>query len=320
MKKPKPYRAMRNVIVFAGLALLSSCSWSQKVPSVETFEDIPYPFPTQQVKLESGETIAYFDEGEGDPLLFIHGLGSYAPAWKKNIEALRGHYRCIALDLPGYGKSSKGKYEASMTYYASVLHAFMSEIGLSKANLAGHSMGGQIAMTTALAYPESIEKLVLVAPAGFETFHKGEREWFREVLTPTAVKLTTVDQIKTNIAWNFYDMPEDAEFMITDRIAMRKAEGFDAYCYIVPECVKGMVNEPVFDYLPQIEQPVLAIFGHQDNLIPNRFLNGGTTEAIGRKGVAQLPDATLQMIDKAGHFVHYEQAERVNELIKAFLD
>jgi len=81
-----------------------------------------------------------------------------------------------------------------------------------------------------------------------------------------------------------------------------------------------MVNEPVFDYLPQIEQPVLAIFGHQDNLIPNRFLNGGTTEAIGRKGVAQLPDATLQMIDKAGHFVHYEQAERVNELIKAFLD
>jgi pimeloyl-ACP methyl ester carboxylesterase len=81
-----------------------------------------------------------------------------------------------------------------------------------------------------------------------------------------------------------------------------------------------MVDEPVFDYLPQIEQPVLAIFGHQDNLIPNRFLNGGTTESIGQKGVEQLPNATLHMIDKAGHFVHYEQAQVVNGLISDFLN
>ncbi len=307
------------MILLAGLALLSSCSWPQKVPSVETFEEIPYPFPTKQVELESGETIAYFDEGAGEPILFIHGLGSYAPAWKKNIAELRGDYRCIALDLPGYGKSSKGKYEADMTYYATVIHDFMAQIGLSRATLAGHSMGGQIAMTTALAYPEAVEKLILVAPAGFEVFHKGEKAWFREVLTPTAVKLTTVDQIKTNIAWNFYDMPEDAEFMITDRIAMRKAEGFDAYCYIIPECVKGMVDEPVFDYLPQIEQPALAIFGHQDNLIPNRFLNGGRTESIGRQGVERMPNARLKMIDRAGHFVHFERADLVNEEIRAFL-
>jgi len=311
---------MRNTLFLLSLLFLSSCSWSQKMPQVQTFEDIPYPFPTQKVELETGETVAYFDEGKGEPIIFIHGLGSYAPAWKNNIEGLKDRYRCIAIDLPGYGKSSKGKYEASMTYYATIVKDFMAALGLEKATLAGHSMGGQIAMTTALSYPEKVEKLVLVAPAGFETFHKGERQWFREVLTPTGVKLTTVDQIKTNIAWNFYDMPEDAEFMITDRIAMRHAEDFDAYCYIIPECVKGMVDEPVFDYLPQIEQPVLAIFGHQDNLIPNRFLNGGTTESIGQKGVEQLPNATLHMIDKAGHFVHYEQAQVVNGLISDFLN
>jgi len=158
-----------------------------------------------------------------------------------------------------------------------------------------------------------------VAPAGFEVFHKGEREWFRKALTPTSVKLTPVDQIKTNIAWNFYDMPQEAEFMITDRIAMRQAEEFDAYCYIIPECVKGMVNQPVFEYLPQIEQPTLVFFGHQDNLIPNRFLNGGDTEDIGRQGVERLPNARLQMIGQAGHFVHFERAEVVNEEIRAFL-
>jgi pimeloyl-ACP methyl ester carboxylesterase len=311
---------MKNTLFLLGLLFLSSCSWSQKVPTVQTFDDIPYPFPTQKVELESGETVAYFDEGKGDPIIFLHGLGSYAPAWTKSIEGLSDRYRCIALDLPGYGKSSKGKYEASMTYYATIVKDFMEQLGLEKVVLAGHSMGGQIAMTAALAYPDQVEKLILVAPAGFETFHKGEREWFREVLSPTAVKLTTVDQIKTNIAWNFYDMPEDAEFMITDRIAMRNAEDFDGYCYIIPECVKGMVDEPVFDYLPQIEQPVIVFFGQEDNLIPNRFLHGGTTESIGKKGVEQLPNATLHMIDEAGHFVHYEQAAAVNEEIKTFLE
>lgn len=311
---------MRTFITLFSLLLLSGCGWQQRVPTVQTFDELPYPFPTQKVKLESGEEIAYFDEGEGQPFIFIHGLGSYAPAWKNNIEGLQKNFRCIALDLPGYGKSSKGKYEASMTYYATIIKDFMQVLGLEKAVLAGHSMGGQIAMTTALAYPDVVERLVLVAPAGFERFHKGEKEWFRQVLTPTAVKLTTVDQIKENIAWNFYDMPEAAEFMITDRIAMREAEGFDAYCYIIPECVKGMVDEPVFEFLPQLEQPALVIFGHQDNLIPNRFLNGGETEAIAQQGVAQLPNAQLMMVDKAGHFVHFERAETVNAEIRQFLE
>jgi len=311
---------MRTFITLFSLLLLSGCGWQQRVPTVQTFDELPYPFPAQKVKLESGEEIAYFDQGEGQPIIFIHGLGSYAPAWKNNIEGLQENFRCIALDLPGYGKSSKGKYEASMTYYATIVKNFMQALGLEKAVLAGHSMGGQIAMTTALAYPNMVERLVLVAPAGFERFHKGEKEWFRQVLTPTAVKLTTVDQIKENIAWNFYDMPEDAEFMITDRIAMRDAEGFDAYCYIIPECVKGMVDEPVFEFLPQLEQPALVIFGHQDNLIPNRFLNGGETEAIARQGVEQLPDAQLKMVDKAGHFVHFERSEMVNAEIRRFLE
>ncbi len=310
---------MKNLLLLLPLLLLVSCSWQQQVPAIQSFDDLPYPFPTQKVKLESGEEIAYFDEGEGKPLIFIHGLGSYAPAWKQNISELRKNYRCIAVDLPGYGKSSKGRYEASMTYYATVIRDFAERLGLEQPALVGHSMGGQIAMTAALSYPEMVSSLILVAPAGFETFHKGEKEWFREVLTPTSVKLTPVDQIKTNIAWNFHDMPEEAEFMITDRIAMRQAEEFDAYCYIIPESVKGMVNQPVFDHLPQIEQPTLVIFGHQDNLIPNRFLNGGQTESIGRQGVERMPNARLKMIDEAGHFVHFEQAALVNEEIRAFL-
>lgn len=311
---------MRNLFSIALLLLLSACALQKEAPSVQSFDDLSYPFPTAKVKLPDGLEVAYFDEGEGkEVILFIHGLGSYAPAWKKNIEALRNNYRCLAIDLPGYGKSSKGKYEASMTYYATVVKGFLDALGIEKATLAGHSMGGQIAITAALAYPDKVKRLILVAPAGFEAFHKGERQWFREVLSPRGVKLTTVEQIRENMAWNFYELPPDAEFMITDRIAMRDAAGFDAYCYIIPECVKGMVDEPVFDELPNVQQPALAIFGHQDNLIPNRFLNGGETEDIGKQGVAQMPDARLLMIDKAGHFVHFEKADPVNEAILEFM-
>ncbi|MCB0594873.1 MAG: alpha/beta hydrolase [Lewinellaceae bacterium] len=311
---------MKNLFAITLLFLAGACALQKQAPGVQSFDDLTYPFPTHKLQLAEDLELAYFDEGKGNEvILFIHGLGSYAPAWKKNIESLSKDYRCLAIDLPGYGKSSKGRYEASMSYYATVVKEFLHALGIEKATLAGHSMGGQIAITAALAYPGLVERLILVAPAGFETFHKGERQWFREVLTPTAVKLTTVEQIRENIAWNFYEMPADAEFMVTDRIAMRSAKEFDAYCYIIPECVKGMVDQPVFDELPKVQQPTLAIYGRQDNLIPNRFLHGGDTEDIGQQGVAQMPNARLLMVDKAGHFVQFEQAARVNEAIRGFM-
>jgi pimeloyl-ACP methyl ester carboxylesterase len=309
---------MKNWLLL--LCLLAACTTQKQLPSVPHFDELSYPFPTPKAELPDDIEIAYFDEGKGaQTLIFVHGLGSYAPAWKKNIEALSQHYRCIAVDLPGYGKSSKGKYEASMTFYAATIKDFMDVLNIDQAVLVGHSMGGQISMTFALAYPERVSKLVLVAPAGFETFTKGEKQWFREVLTPTAVKLTSVEQIRENIAWNFYDMPKEATFMIDDRIAMRNAKGFDAYCYIIPECVKGMVDQPVFEYLPDIQQPTLAIFGQQDNLIPNRFLNGGKTKDIGEQGVSQMPNAQLIMVDEAGHFVQFEKADVVNQEILKFI-
>jgi pimeloyl-ACP methyl ester carboxylesterase len=311
---------MKKIVFLSLIALLSACSFQQSVPSVTTFDELAYPFAVQKVTLDNGMEIAYMDEGRGEQtLLFIHGLGSYAPAWKKNISSLSQSARCIAIDLPGYGKSSKGKYEASMSAFADVVQNFIEKLNLEKVTLVGHSMGGQISIMTALAYPDQIDQLILVAPAGFETFTPGQKQWFREVLTPRAVRLTSVDQIKSNIGWNFHDMPDDAFFMVSDRIAMRKAEGFGAYCYIIPECVRGMVDQPVFDYLNRIQQKTLVIFGENDNLIPNRFLNGGETADYARKGAEQIPNCQLEILSKAGHFVQFEKADRVNELIQGFL-
>ncbi|MEL7003594.1 MAG: alpha/beta hydrolase [Bacteroidota bacterium] len=170
-----------------------------------------------------------------------------------------------------------------------------------------------------LQSPKTVDKLMLVAPAGFETFDEGEKEWLRGVFTPKAIALTSATQIELNYAYNFYDMPADAEFMVRERIAMRDAEDFPGYCFIITQGVNGMVDEPVFDKLKELTQQTLIIFGENDNLIPNRYLNGGKTEKIAMAGHEQIKDSKLVMVPKAGHFAMFEQADKVNQEIMNFL-
>lgn len=297
-----------------------SCGSYHDIPQLESLDDLDYKYPVKKVELSNQTQIAYTDRGQGDQtLILIHGLGSYLPAWDKNVEELSKNYRTIAIDLPGYGKSSKGNYEFSMTYYAQILKEFVEALELGNVVLVGHSMGGQISLTAALQYPDMVEKLVLVAPAGFEEFNKGEREWFRNVMSLDGVKYTSVEQIRTNLSYNFYNFPEDAEFMFTDRVAMRTATDFDGYCYAVAQSTKGMVDQPVYGLLDQIKQPTLVLFGAQDNLIPNRFLNGGKTEKYAKAGTEKMLNARLVMLDKTGHFAQFERPEKVNSEIHEFL-
>lgn len=311
---------MKNIIIVLMSFTLVSCV-SSRIPNLQSMDDLEYDFSIKKIELSNETTIAYAEEGSGDQtLIFIHGLGSYLPAWNKNLPELSKHYRCIAVDLPGYGKSSKGNYEFSMTYYAQIISEFAEKKGLDNIVLVGHSMGGQIALTAALQYPELVDKLVLIAPAGFEVFNKGQRSWLENVMTPDAVRFTSVENIRSNLAYNFYNMPEDAEFMFTDRVAMRSSDGFNGYVYAVSQSVKGMVSQPIYEFLPRIKQPTLAIFGANDNLIPNRFLNPSKTEKVAQDGISRMPNGKLIMLDKTGHFAQFEKPEEVNASIIEFLN
>lgn len=290
------------------------------IEPLNSMSELDYPFDVNYVHLLDDIELAYADEGQGDQtLIFIHGLGSYMKAWTKNIDGLKQHYRCIAVDLPGYGKSSKLPHSGKMTHYAEVIKALIDKLELKNVSLVGHSMGGQISMVAAINYPEAIQKLILTAPAGFEEFNKGQKQWFREVMTLDGVKLTNVEQIQTNLAYNFYNMPKDADFMATDRMAMRSADDFDAYCYAVVQSVSGMVDEPVLEMLDQISQPTLILFGENDNLIPNRFLNPGKTIEIAELGHSKIPNSTLIMVPKAGHFMQFEKPDAFNTAVIEFL-
>ena len=285
------------------------------------YDDLSYPYQVNKIELSNHVQLAYVDEGKGEQtIIFIHGLGSYLPAWQKNITDLKGQYRCIAVDLPGYGKSSKGPYPITLEFYADVIAEFSAKLDLKQVTLAGHSMGGQISMIAALKYPDLVKSLILVSPAGFEKFSAGETKWFKDVMTVDGVKNTPVQQIRANLVDNFYNMPKDAEFMVTDRIATRDAKDFEKYCYVVVQCVSGMLDQPVHYLLHKITQPTLIIFGENDNLIPNRFLHPGRTTDIAHFGNSQIAGSQLVLLPHCGHFAQFEKSQEVNQAIRGFLN
>lgn len=317
---------MKRILFLYSSLMAYSLSFAQlltsmdKYPRISSFDQLHYPFDVKKLDIGNGITMAYADEGTGtETLVFIHGLGSYLPAWKKNVEVLRHYYRCIAVDLPGYGKSSKGEYEGSMEFFSDAVISLVNKLGIRNFVLVGHSMGGQIAIVTALRYPDRVKALVLAAPAGFETFHEGQKQWFREIVTARSIAQTPAQSIQTNFGLNFYKFPRDADFMIRDRLAMRFAQDFEGYCFIVAKSVQGMVDQPVFNLLQKITQPVLIVFGKCDNLIPNRFLNPGRTSDIALAGYNQINRATLILLPRCGHFVQWEEAERFNDEIIKFI-
>ncbi len=283
-------------------------------------EDWQYPYDVHYLRLDDSTNIAYVDEGHGEQtLLFIHGLGSYLKAWRKNIDTLSKHYRCIALDLPGYGKSSRGQYKFDQPFFTQVIRSMIEKLELKNVVLVGHSMGAQIAMHVVLANSANLQMLVLIAPAGFETFTEAESQWITTVYTPELLKATPEVQIIKNFEINFLDMPADARFMIDDRMAMRETPLYDGYCQMIPKCVKGMLDGPVFQRLGEIHIPTLILYGANDYLIPNSYLHKTmTTESVARSGAERIPHSKLIMIPSAGHFVNWEQAEAVNKSMMTF--
>ena len=103
----------------------------------------------------------------GPPLILIHGLGASLESWHLNLEALGRHHRVFAPDLVWFGKSDKPAREVTSDFFAEFIVRFMDAVGVLRATLVGNSMGGMVAVKTALEYPQRVKGLVLVSPAGF---------------------------------------------------------------------------------------------------------------------------------------------------------
>lgn len=308
-----------TVFVLTSL-LASACGGFRYLDSEPLeFQDIDYTFESHFLEM-NGLTLSYIDEGEGDPIILVHGLASNAGFWRYNIEALSRHYRVIAIDLPGYGKSSKGDYPYGMAWYASVIADFIAEMNLENVTYTGHSMGGQIGITLSLNHPESITKLILAAPAGIEAFTPGSGNWLRNVFTIQGITSVPESGIRENLSLNFHRWNSKWEWMVEERTRMAKAEEMDEFAYTVIQSVGAMLDEPTTAQLGDILHETLLIYGRFDRLIPNMYLNPGSPQSVFRFGHKSIPNSTLIEVDRAGHMLQIEQADLFNAEVLGWLN
>lgn len=176
--------------------------------------------------------LRYIEQGQGQPLILLHGNGESCDYFEHQIARFSKNYRVIALDTRGHGKSPRGEKPFTIKQFAEDLHDFMDEKNIEKAILLGFSDGGNIALTFALKYPERVEKLIL---NGANLF-------------PSGVK-------------PLYQWPIEMGYRIA-RSFSKKSEKAKSNA----EMLGLMVNEPHIDpsELAHLTMPVLVVAGTKD--------------------------------------------------------
>jgi pimeloyl-ACP methyl ester carboxylesterase len=283
---------------------------------------IQYPFPLHQIQVHPEISIAYMDEGKGDTtLLFIHGLANYAPVWQHQIIELRNTCRCIAMDLPGNGYSSRGDYPYTMFFYAESIARFIETLNLKNVVLVGHSMGGQVSLILALRYPHLIQKLILIGSAGLEYFATHEVMMMQGALNMGTLFASDEFHLQQAIEQSFFSSQNESGKIIEQLHSFMKLHPAKQWREMSTKSINGMLNEQVQQFLPEIQVPTHIIFGKQDALIPNTLVHfGETPTSVAQKAAALIPNATFTIINNAGHFVQIEKPTEVNVSIKEFVN
>ncbi|MCW2520526.1 MAG: Alpha/beta hydrolase, partial [Mycobacterium sp.] len=113
-----------------------------------------------------GDRVAYRDEGSGEVLLLIHGMAGSSDAWRELIPRLAKNYRVVAPDLLGHGQSTKPRGDYSLGAFAVWLRDILDELGIARATIVGHSLGGGVAMQFIYQHPDYCDRVILISSGG----------------------------------------------------------------------------------------------------------------------------------------------------------
>ncbi len=269
---------------------------------------------------KSNIDIAYRELGQGPyTLLFIHGLGNSLIGWENNIKNLAASFRCIAVDLPGNGLSSKDDYPYSIPFFANCLIDFITTKKLSNIVLVGHSMGGQVAMWMAHLQPNIISKLILIAPAGLEKFSTLEKTMMQGSMSLLDFGMTDKSKLQKALLASFYRLDDTAKDMIAMMVKTVELHTGKHYSKMIEKCIQSMLQDTPHHYLHEINQETLLLFGDMDAMIPNKIFHPYTTTSLAQQSITLFKHGHLTIINNGGHFVHWEKANAVNQAIFNFL-
>jgi pimeloyl-ACP methyl ester carboxylesterase len=229
-----------------------------------------------------------------EPVLFIHGAGGGQYTWSYQKAFFEKRFNPIIIELPGHGASG-GEGEDEIGRYAEHVYSFLKALGLSKAFLVGHSMGGAITQTVALTHPEVIKGIVLVGTGA------------RLKVLPLVL-----NGIKTNFEETVRKINELCFFQKSSPLLMERS--FAGLMQCRPEILYGdYLACDRFDIMNGVEKiglPTLILCGQEDGMTPVKYSQFLLQRIQGSK---------LEILPNAGHMVMMEAAEPFNEKIGAFV-
>jgi pimeloyl-ACP methyl ester carboxylesterase len=266
----------------------------------------------------NGDRAAYRDEGNGEVLLLIHGMAGSSDAWRELIPRLAKNYRVVAPDLLGHGQSTKPRGDYSLGAFAVWLRDFLDELGIARATIVGHSLGGGVAMQFIYQHPDYCERIILISSGGLgpdvgwilRLLSAPGAEFVLPLIAPSPVlkagnkigsmfKSAGVRAPRANEIWRAYssfsDKPTRDAFLRTLRSVVD---------------YRGQAVSALNRLHRRSELPTMAIWGEDDEIIP---VEHGHAAQAARSG------SRLEILPGVGHFAHVEAPNEVADLIDDFM-
>jgi pimeloyl-ACP methyl ester carboxylesterase len=254
----------------------------------------------------------------GQPVVFVHGLAGSWPNWLEQLPVFAREHRVLTLDLPGFGHSPMPAGPISISGYARLLDRLLGQLGIDAAAVVGNSMGGFIAAELAIAFPQRVERLVLVSAAGISTYDN--RPGMR--VLPAMRRAERV--LEASGAW-----VASKSDTVVRRVRLREAALNVVVRHpgrlpaaLAAEQVRGAGKpgflpalQAIFEYdfrerLPEIACPTLIVWGDRDRLVPLRDAD---------VFAELIPNSRKVVFADTGHVSMLERPAAFNELLDGFL-
>ncbi|MEG2637911.1 MAG: alpha/beta hydrolase [Clostridiales bacterium] len=247
-----------------------------------------------------GLSVNYIDEGEGKPILLLHGWGCNGGHWAPVTAGLKENFRVIAPDIPGFGESQEPKEVWGTKEYADFFEKFLSKLNIKKPIVAGHSNGGRISII--LGERNLCSRIILTDSAGI--IPKRSMNYYAKIYSYKAMKQVL----------NLPGLKNKKEDILEKRRKKSGSADYQAASPMMRKILSKVVNEDLTPNLANITVPTLLVWGSEDTATP--LSDGKTMESILKNTGS---DAALIVFEGRGHFAFLEERNRFIKIFEAFI-
>jgi haloalkane dehalogenase len=281
----------------------------------ELFGDLP-DFPFAARWRQFGDLrLAHIDEGDGEPVIFLHGEPTWSFLWRKVLVGVReAGFRCLAPDLPGFGRSDKPTDPAWYSYdrHTEAFGALLEELDLRGATLVVHDWGGPVGLRAAVERPGRIDRLVILDTGLFTGHQRMTEAWtaFRDFVERT-------DDLPVGFLVRGACLHDPGDEVIAayeapfpDAASKAGARAFPLMLPTTPDAPGAAAGQRVLEALRTDVRPKLILWADSDPVLPLE---------TGQRFAAALGSEVAHVIQGASHFLQEDAGERIGKLIADWL-